>query len=305
MSSTRISDGFPGGQRRSYISTDNFQAYFFAYTVTHDRLITTGDITVPVTTDCTKTPQGRILRENGRKLYPVANPGVKKFYVGVYDSVTFLSGYIDPNESVFAIHNSDRPTYIPNQGGEDSSDGETEGSVDPDYGPPVYTAGDITTVAGNVAALNQNGNSVIGVFNRIQGDCDDSTNLLSLSTISFGAICGLPESNTILIKAIDLTGGFPGTGVIMASDGSITNTGLIYPTNASGTTGLSNGVYYTGVSNSLVSSNSRIMVSYNAIGNGFISAYPTDGGFTIQSSTSNNPGSVNYLILGGDYIEPC
>jgi len=301
MSSTRISDGFPGGQRRSYIATDNFQAYFFNYTVVHDRLITTGDITVPVTTDCTKTPQGRVLRENGRKLYPVANPGVKKFYVGVYDSVTFLSGYIDPNDSVFAIHNSDRPTYIPNQGGEDSSDEETEGSVDPDYGPPVYTTGDITTVAGNVVALNQAGGSVIGVFNRSTIECDDSTNLIFNNNVySFGAICGYPGSSTILIKAIDVSNGLPGTGAVMASDGTITNSGLFYPTNAASTVQLVNGttdVLY----HPLMNSHNRVMLThqyFNGTPGVLYCSASDDGSYYISSSTQSDNGSVHYLILG-------
>jgi hypothetical protein len=295
MSSTRISDGFPGGQRRSYIATDNFQNFFFTYTVTHDRLNTTGDITVPVTTDCTKTPQGRVLRENGRKLHPVVNPGVGKFYVGVYDSVTFLSGYIDPNAPVFAIFNGDRSYQVDDC----SDDGDDDCSIPEAVktGPPVYTAGDITTTAWNIVARNESGGNAIALINRNTQDCDDSVNpIFNSNTYSFGAICGIPESDTIVIKAVHTVNQ---TGAFIGSEGSIVNTGLFYPINASGSVQFALNDYTVGVSNSLASSNSRIMVSYSTIGNGVIAAYPTAGGFTVQSSTSNNPGVVNYLILGG------
>jgi len=304
MSSTRISDGFPGGQRRSYIATDNFQAYFFSYTVVHDGLVTTGNITVPVTTDCTKTPQGRVLRENGRKLHPVANPGVGKFYVGVYDSVTFLSGFIDPNEKVFAIFNGDRSYQVDNCSDDGSDDCSNPEPVK--TGPPLYTAGDITTTAGNVVALNQAGGSVIGVFNRSTIECDDSTNLVfneNSNVYSFGAICGLPESSTILIKAIDISSGISETGALMASDGSITNSGLFYPTNATSTIQLSggtSGVLY----HPLMNPSNRVMLthqSFNGTPGVLYCSASNDGRYFISSSTQTDNGSVHYLILGGNY----
>jgi hypothetical protein len=297
MSSTRISDGFPGGQRRSYIATDNFQNFFFTYTVTHDRLITTGDISVPVTNDCTKTPQGRVLKENGRKLYPVANPGVGKFYVGVYDSVTFLSGYIDPNAPVFAIFNGDRSYQVDDC----SDDGDDDCSIPEAVktGPPVYTAGDITTTAGNIVARNESGGNAIALINRNTQDCDDSVNpIFNSNTYSFGAICGIPESDTIVIKAVHNVNQ---TGALIGSEGSIVNTGLFYPLNATSTVKLTNGT--TGILyHPLMNSSNRVMLTHQSFigAPGALYCSPSDdGSYYISSSTTSDEGYVHYLILGG------
>lgn len=95
-------------------------------------------------------PAGRVLRENGRKLYPSANPGITTYMVGVYDAQTMLSGFIDPNAGVFQIYNTDKPTYL--------LDGVEPTLGTTDQGPSVYTRGtvtaigDITTSGGNIAA---------------------------------------------------------------------------------------------------------------------------------------------------------
>lgn len=59
-------------------------------------------------------PKGRVLRENGRKLYPSANPGVTTYLVGVFDDKTFLNGFIDPNSPLFVPFNTDKPVYLDN-----------------------------------------------------------------------------------------------------------------------------------------------------------------------------------------------
>jgi len=145
--------------RRSYITTAAFDQYFYTYTTYLENLETKGRLTQVAGTDCTTCPAGRILRENGRKLYPKANPGVKYYMVGVYDSVTFLSGYIFPNANIFTIYNSDRPTYLREEddGGE-STDGDSEGSIDEygglNYGPPVLTSGNVLSSDGFLGILS-------------------------------------------------------------------------------------------------------------------------------------------------------
>ena len=128
-----ITDGFPGGTRRSFIATQVFNDFFYSYN--------NGQWgNNPGTSE--QCPAGRILRENGRKLYPKANPNVDQFYVGVYDSVTFLSGFIDPNDAVFALFNDNKPTYV-----DDSSVDEAvrslTGKTVPDAGAPVFTNGNV------------------------------------------------------------------------------------------------------------------------------------------------------------------
>ena len=126
--------------RRSYVAVKDFNNTDFAkYTVTmNSQYVNVGTLTA-VTTDAALAPKGRVLRENGRKLYPDANPGVTRYLVGVYDSETSLSGFIDPNSPTFTIFNSDRPNYIPV-------------NDEVDIGAPVYTAG--TIEADGAATLN-------------------------------------------------------------------------------------------------------------------------------------------------------
>lgn len=151
MSNT--SDGFPGGNRRSYISTETFTSRFRSYRTYLDKFERKGEL-LQVTEDDSLCPKGRILRENGRKLHPGANPGVGKYLVGVYDPVSFLSGFIDPNEHVFAIFNTDKPYFIDNDNDSEHgsvNDDQSEGEGD-DLGNPVYTRGNIETVGGDILA---------------------------------------------------------------------------------------------------------------------------------------------------------
>ena len=59
-----------------------------------------------------------ILHENGRKLNPAdgnfrgANDGAATFMVGVYDPISRLSGFINPNSPLFGLQNSDKPIYL-------------------------------------------------------------------------------------------------------------------------------------------------------------------------------------------------
>ena len=136
-------DGFPGGVRRSYISTAPFNKVFYTYA--------NNKLTPLPNTYASKCPAGRILRENGKKLFPDSNPGVTQYYVGVYDATTFLNGYIDPNDVHFAIFNSDKPVYVPNN--------MDFANSTPDLGPSVYTQGNI------IAQLAPDYSNVVGMIN--------------------------------------------------------------------------------------------------------------------------------------------
>jgi hypothetical protein len=123
---------------KSYVATAPFHNDFFTYTVTTDRntFKKTGALVANVAGATASTcPAGRILRENGRKLYPSAHDGVRTLMVGVFDNQSMLSGFIDPNSPEFAVYNTDRPNYLVD-------------AVDPaggltDQGPPVKTNGGV------------------------------------------------------------------------------------------------------------------------------------------------------------------
>jgi hypothetical protein len=118
--------------------------------------VTQGTLTAITGATAANCPKGRVLRENGRKLYPSANPGVTTYLVGVFDDKTFFNGFIDPNSPVFAIYNTDKPIYMDN--GIDPGPGGLT-----DKGAPVFTnssveagttitAGTRITAGGSIAA---------------------------------------------------------------------------------------------------------------------------------------------------------
>jgi len=132
--------------RREYITTSAFNTDFYTYTTSMNpptyeiRGTLAANVTGATAATC---PANRILRENGKKLYPDANPQISTYMVGVYDANSGLSGYIDPNSPKFAVYNSDKPVYL--------SDGVNPNGGLTDQGQPVYTRGTIT--AGSISSL--------------------------------------------------------------------------------------------------------------------------------------------------------
>jgi hypothetical protein len=103
-------------------------------------------------------PAGHILRENGKKLFPDAYPGVQTYMVGVFDILNNLSGFINPNDPVFATFNGDRPNYL-----KDSVNSHAK-----NLGAPTLTQGNVVCSGDLITAGNlvlNDGNSGIAVFN--------------------------------------------------------------------------------------------------------------------------------------------
>jgi len=156
---------------KSYITTENFFNKLRSYQTqtnsttyaTEGRLTTPGTVagvtTVPiknlktnvnlVQADC---PAGRILRETGRRLFPGQNPGLnlgdkysgavvgtnatQTMWVMVYDIMTGINIFINPNDTVFAVYNADKPLELINP---------LEGSASV-LGAPVISGGLVTAV---------------------------------------------------------------------------------------------------------------------------------------------------------------
>lgn len=128
---------FSNTPRLSFISTAAFNTFFYSYSTSiNSSLETIGTLAAVTGATAGNCPAGRVLRENGRKLYPGANPGITTYMVGVYDAQTMLSGFIDPNAQVFQIYNTDKPTFL--------LDGVEPTLGTTDQGPSLYTRGDIT-----------------------------------------------------------------------------------------------------------------------------------------------------------------
>jgi hypothetical protein len=183
---------FNNTPRLLYIATNTFNDYFYSYstsiTAQLDTIGTLSAVTGATSGNC---PAGRVLRENGRKLYPGANPGITTYLVGVYDAQTMLSGFIDPNASVFQIYNTDKPTYL--------ADGvePTVGSTD--RGPSVYTRGDVLgggdlDISGNAhiygSGTVENGLTVFNGATISSGSLTVTNGKLNLDATGANAIVG-------------------------------------------------------------------------------------------------------------------
>jgi hypothetical protein len=154
--------------KRQYVAAAPFNNDIFTYTLTTNPTTndTTGDISANVVgANSTTCPAGRILRENGQKLYPGVNVGVETFMVGVIDTITLLSGYIDPNSPIYGVYSTALPfgpTYgvYPNiqYNGVDPGPGGLG-----DEGPPVFTNGNIICVSGNISTQTGSITSANGI----------------------------------------------------------------------------------------------------------------------------------------------
>lgn len=121
---------------KSYISTEGYNGNFFSYVVTtgpSPQFKKTGALVPVSAANSVNCPAGNILRENGKKLFPDAYDGVRTYMVGVFDILNNLSGYINPNDPVFAPFNGDRPNYLK----------DSVNSVTKNLGAPVLTQGHV------------------------------------------------------------------------------------------------------------------------------------------------------------------
>jgi hypothetical protein len=178
--------------KRSYVTTAAFNGIIYSYTAglntsnfkQEGRLAPLTALPSGVAISATNCPAGRILRESGRKLYPGANPGLvlgdtyqgttvannnlNKMWVLVFDSVTGLRGYIDPNAPQFAVYNNDRNAAFVDVA-------ETTGGAPTRLGQPVFTSGNITTTGGSViqyklvTALGTSGASTLTAAQTVGG----------------------------------------------------------------------------------------------------------------------------------------
>jgi len=157
---------------KSYISTQSYNGNFFTYSLTtgpSPQFKKTGSLTSVNGATPLNCPAGNILRENGKKLFPDAYPGVKTYMVGVFDILNNLSGYINPNDPVFATFNGDRPNYL----------NDSVNSVTKNLGPSVLTQGSVLC-AGDVVSSGQVRSQDLTVLETVNGTPNTAT--LDVST---------------------------------------------------------------------------------------------------------------------------
>ena len=219
-SANAASGAVVGSPRRQYISIRPFNTFFWTYSVssTFDGgdYVTTGTLANVTGATATTCPAGRVLRENGKRLYPGVNPGVDSVLVGVFDDKTFLNGFIDPNARVFQTQSTDfAPTLS------DPVDGAGNGTRD--LGNGVYTRGDVRAEGD----LDISGAAAIGGNVTINGTTRVGATGSAYAHIKTGTVAVDPGSiaaSTVTLVAVTVPYVFVGTESV------VVNT----PTNLSG-----------------------------------------------------------------------
>jgi hypothetical protein len=273
MSSVKTQSRYDASRHMNYISTAPFNTVFFTYTTSMNASYQTiGDLAVVTGADSTNCPAGRILRANNKKLYPDAAGLDLTTYpnrtplVGVFDYHSGLSGFIDPNNAVFALYNGDKPV--------DSIDGEAADGVNNHKGMSVYTGGTVTAV-GNISST--------------------SGSVSAATTVTAGT--GL----TVTSGGASVTGGLS----VLTGDFTV-STGKVYVpgSGANATTGtatLTSGTNVT-ISTTAVRTASRIFLTKTsasgaAQGTPWVTGISNAVSFTIASTGGTDTSTVNWLII--------
>ena len=182
---------------KSYISTEAYNSNFFTYSVTtgpSPHFKKTGALTAVSGATSINCPAGNILRENGKKLFPDAYPGVSDYMVGVFDILNNLSGFINPNDPVFAPFNGDRPNYL-----KDSVNSQAK-----NLGAPVLTQGSVMC-SGDIVAAGQIRSNTVTVLTIVTGvGANPNTVLLD---VSLGQVFTLNATGNFTLNAINLSPG--------------------------------------------------------------------------------------------------
>jgi hypothetical protein len=186
--------------KRQYVSTAAFNTQFYTYVVRQNpgTYVTEGVLEANVVGATSVTcPAGRILRETGRRLFPGANPGVSTLMVMVFDNVSQLNGFIDPNASMFALFNSDKPYEV--------VDGTDAGAAAVHRGPSVYTFGNVTAGAAVTAGT--------GVIATTGGVTLNGSGKITISPVP--ALTATPQvGGSSIIGSVNLDGASPSLAVV-------------------------------------------------------------------------------------------
>lgn len=249
---------------RSYIAMRAYNNDIFSYTVNEvdfNYVGTLGPVDGATALNC---PQGRILVESGKKLYPSANPGISTYMVSVFDYATGLKGFIDPNSTAFTPQNTDRPYYI-------TSPGSNSVDPNPDRAPPVFTRGNILA----------------------QGGMDLSGSALIYGNLSTVGAASIGNGLTVVSNGASITGGLNLiTGQFNLHSGLVGSASM-----ASGT--VVGGFRRLTVTAPLCTASSHVFLTYAGINNpGVLSSESiANGSFEIVSNNTSDAGNVRWLII--------
>jgi len=275
----------PSVPRRSYISTEPFQSSFYTYTTAFNGLVFNGTLGSVPSSSAAVCPSGRILHETGKKLFPGANPGITDYMVSVFDPISMLTGFINPNNPNFSLMNTDRAAFLL-----DNVTGSNAGlSTQTARANALYTRGDVLAggrfdlsgnalIYGNTSTLGNSyirGNELVGGNTStlgnsyIQGNDYVGGNFSTIGNVFFGSNVYLKNNNTI--------------GNVNMSNGTVSSTYKQYF-----------------VSTPNVRASSVVFLTYTNQSNaGILSAdrIVSASTFRIASSSSTDEGQVNWMIM--------
>jgi hypothetical protein len=96
--------------QKAFISTAPFNTKLFTYSTSmNSNFQTVGSLVVNATATAANCPTNRVLHANGKTLIPGVNPGVTRPYIGVFDSVSGLNGFVDGTDPAFATYDANFP----------------------------------------------------------------------------------------------------------------------------------------------------------------------------------------------------
>jgi len=308
MSATTARQSHNSVTRKSWISTMPFHEAIFRYSYGLDESVMreVGTFSLIPGANPDTCPAGRIVFENGRKSHPAngnfrgANDGAITYGVGVFDPISGISGFINPNGSYFAINNADKPNYLTGQ----STDPITGR---PNLGTPVLTNGFILSVSGTGPEGELGG--AVGVVSNITNDNIHEPNSYALA-YNFNN-----DSNYPAVEVAAGTNSVTGYDYIgmYGNDNSLWMGGLIYPGSAKGALSLqanAGGSTVTSPVNPLLrqfGNDSMVLLTRHSPAGDLGHLYYTISGpsnsptLTIRSTSVTETSVINYLIIGVGY----
>jgi hypothetical protein len=102
---------YPQQANKAYIAVLAFNGKVFNYsTYVDSSFVTRGSLVANASFVAGNSKSGRVLHANGKFLNTGTHPDVTKYYIGIYDPVTGLNGFIDPTDPVFAPYDANLPS---------------------------------------------------------------------------------------------------------------------------------------------------------------------------------------------------
>ena len=96
--------------QKTFVTTVVFNTKLFTYTTSlNANFQTVGSLVANTAATATNCPENRVLHANGKTLLPGVNPSVTKPFIGVFDPVSGLNGFIDATDPAFANYDANFP----------------------------------------------------------------------------------------------------------------------------------------------------------------------------------------------------